>query len=280
MAHHLHEHFGHQVPLGVIQAILHSFSLHAWPLTLFFAVTGGAVGAALGRLYHLLEAHRLSYQGRLRTLAAEISLTEERERRRLATELHEHVGQILAMAQITLGVLAPEVKSPPGLAALQDARDYVEKSIGYIRSLTGELSPPVLYDLGFAPAVVWLARQIRDQHGIEVELQQHPINWPPCNDSQILLFIVVRDLLTYVARQAQARVIKILMQSEGPNLRLQVEHDGVGVSDTGGDPHGFALFSIRERLERIGGRVEVQSPPGDGAVITLRVPLCQDAALI
>ena len=277
-AHHLHDYFGGHTSLALAQAIVQSFSYQAWPLILFFAVTGGAVGAALGRLYHRLEVHRLNYQARLRALAAEISLAEERERHRLATELHEHIGQILAVAQIKLGALSPEVKSSLGLAALQEARDHVEASIRYIRSLTGELSPPVLYDLGFAPAVMWLARQIRDQQGIDVELQQHPIAWPPCDDSQILLFIIFRDLLTYVARQALPRVIKILMQTEGNSLRLRVEHDGVEVSDTGSDPPGFALFSIRERLDRIDGTVAVQSPPGRNTAITLKVPLCHEVA--
>ena len=277
VAHHLHEYFGSQAPLRVTQAILHSFSLHAWPLTLFFAVIGGAVGAALGRLHHRLEAHRLSYQARLRALAAEISLAEERERRRLANELHEQVGQILAAAQIKLGALAAEVQSPAGLAALQEAREHVEASIRYIRSLTGELSPPVLYEMGFAPAVIWLARQIRDQHGIEVELQQHPIAWPPCDDSQILLFIIFRDLLTHVAGQARPREIKIVMRTEGKILLIRVEHDGLEVSD-GGEPSGFTLFSIRERLDRIGGTVAVEATPGRGAVITLKVPLCHQVA--
>jgi signal transduction histidine kinase len=280
VAHHLHNYFCLHTPLEVPQVIWRCFALHAWPLTLFFAVTGGALGAVLGRLYHRLEAHRLRYQAQLRALAAEISLVEERERRRLANELHEQVGQILAIAQIRLGALTPEVSSGSGQAALQEARDHVEESIRYIRSLTAELSPPVLYEMGFAAAVVWLARQIRDQHGIEVELQQHPIAWPPCDDRQILLYITVRDLLTYVARQAQPREIKILMQPEGNHLRLRVEHDGVGVSDAGRDPPGFALFSIRERLDRIGGTVEVQSPPAGGTVITLSVPLRQDAAMV
>lgn len=280
VAHHLHTYFSLHTPLEVPQVIWRCFAPHAWPLTLFFAVTGGALGAVLGRLYHRLEAHRLRYQAQLRALAADISLVEERERRRLANELHEQVAQILATAQIRLGALSPEVSSGSGQAALQEARDHVEKSIRYIRSLTAELSPPVLYEMGFAAAVVWLARQIRDQHGIEVELQQHPIAWPPCDDRQILLYITVRDLLTYVARQAQPRVIKILMQPEGERLRLRVEHDGVGISDAGRDPPGFALFSIRERLDRIGGTVEVQAPPGQGTVITLRVPLRQDAAMI
>ncbi|MBU4232125.1 MAG: hypothetical protein KKD99_01975 [Proteobacteria bacterium] len=276
-AHHLHEYFGCEAPLRMTQAILHSFSLHAWPLTLFFVLIGGAVGAALGRLHHHLEAHRLSYQARLRALAAEISLAEERERRRLANELHEQVGQILAAARIKLGALAAEVQSPAGLAALQEAREHVEASIRYIRSLTGELSPPVLYEMGFAPAVVWLARQVRDRHGIEVELQQHPIAWPPCDDSQILLFIIFRDLLTHVAGQARPREIKIVMRTEGKILHIRVEHDGVEVSD-GGDPPGFALFSIRERLDRIGGTVAVEATPGRGVVITLKVPLYQQVA--
>jgi signal transduction histidine kinase len=278
VAHHLHDHFAHQVPLGVTRAILRSFTLSAWPLTIFFAVTGGAVGVVVARLYYRLEAHRLSYQARLRDLAAEISLAEERERRRLATELHEHVGQNLAATLMDLTALTPEVASNPGQSALESARNNIDGSIQYIRSLAGELSPPALYDLGFTAAAAWLARQVRDQYGIEVELQQHPINWPPCDDSQILLFIIVRDLVTSVARQAQPRVIKILMQQEENHLCLQVEHDGVAVSDTGEEPPGFALFSIRERLNRIGGTVEVQSPPDQGTVIIIRVPLGQDAA--
>jgi signal transduction histidine kinase len=231
VAHQLHEYWGREAPLRVTQAILHSFSLHAWPLTLFFALISGAVGAALARLHHRLEAHRLSYQARLRALAAEISLAEERERHRLANELHEQVGQILAATQIKLGALAAEVQSPAGLAALREAREHVEASIRYIRSLTGELSPPVLYEMGFAPAVIWLARQIRDRHGIEVELQQHPIAWPPCDDNQILLFIIFRDLLTHVAAQVRPREIKITMRTEGKILLIRVEHDGLEVSD-------------------------------------------------
>ena len=188
------------------------------------------------------------------------------------------MGQILAATLMELSALTPEVASNPGQSALETARKHIDGSIQYIRSLAGELSPPALYDLGFAAAAAWLARQVRDQYGIEVELQQHPINWPPFDDSQILLFIIVRDLVTSVARQAKPQVIKIHMQEEENHLRLQVEHDGAAVSDTGGEPPGFALFSIRERLNRIGGTAEVQSPPDQGRVIIIRVPLGPDAA--
>jgi signal transduction histidine kinase len=277
VAQNLHDHLAHQVPWGVTRAVLGSLTLSAWPLILFFAVTGGVVGVVVGRLYQRLEAHRLSYQARLRDLAAEISLAEERERRRLATELHEHVGQNLAATLMDLGELAPMAAADPGQSALEKARENIDGSIQYLRSLTGELNPPALYDLGLAAAAAWLARQVRDQYGIDVELQQHPINWPPCDERQILLFLIVRDLVTSAARQAQPQVIRILMQEEENHLRLQVEYDGAAVSDPGGEPPGFALFSLRERLNRIGGTVEVQSPPDQGPVITIRVPLGEDA---
>jgi signal transduction histidine kinase len=278
-AHHLYDYFEHHTSLTLVETLLHSFSFHAWPLILFFAITGGVVGALWGRLHYRLEAHRLDYQARLRALAAEISLAEERERHRLATQLHEHVGQILAVAQMKLGAVSSEVKSSSGLAALQEARDHLETSIGYIRSLTGELSPPVLYQLGIAPAVEWLARQIRDQQGIQVALEQQPIDWPPCcDDGQILLFIIFRDLLTYVARLARPRAINVRLQAEGKTLRLQVEHDGGELSDAGVDPSGFALFSIRERLDRIGGTMAVEKAPGRGAVIILKVPMGREVA--
>ena len=275
VAHHLHEHFGHRTPLAVAQTIFHSFSLHAWPLTLFFALTGGLIGAALARLYHRLEAHRLNYQERLRALAADLSLVEERERRRLAIELHEQVGQILAMTQLKLGLLTSGADSPPALSTLREVREHLEECIKYIRSLTGELSPPVLYELGFAAAVEWLGRQLHDQYGIKVEVQEDHIAWPPCHDGQILLFIVVRDLLTYVARQAQAHRVRIFMEQTGDHLKILVEHDGAEIRTTDREPAGFALFSIRERLNRIGGVLEEQTSPGRGPTFALTAPLCQ-----
>jgi signal transduction histidine kinase len=269
---HLQHYFSHLTPLDLSRPILRSFSLETWPTILFFAVLGAAVGAILGRLYYRLETHRRSYQSRLRALAAEISLVEERERRRLATELHEQVGQMLAVTQVKLGTLAPEITSPAGQRALEEARRYLEECISYIRSLTGQLSPPALYDLGFAAAVAWLAREIRDRYGVPVELQQHPITWPPIDDSQILLFIIFRDLMTLVVHQAEPGEIRIVMQPVDGNLRLRVEHDGATLA---AKDHQ-ALFGIRERLERLHGTVEVETPPEQGTVITLRVPLFEN----
>ena len=107
-----------------------------------------------------------TYQAQLRSVASELSLTEERERRRLATDLHDHVGQILALAQIKLGAIRESASSTHLVEPMDEVRRLIEQTIQYTRSLTFELSPPILYDLGFEAAVEWLAELIQEQQGI------------------------------------------------------------------------------------------------------------------
>jgi len=107
-----------------------------------------------------------SNQARLQSLASELSLTEERERRRLATDLHDHIGQALAVSKIKLGVLQKTATSPDIANPLGEVRELIEKMIQDTRSLTFELSLPVLYELGFEAAVEWFAKHIRTQYGL------------------------------------------------------------------------------------------------------------------
>ncbi len=117
------------------------------------------------------EAEIQTNQKQLQSLASELSLTEERERRRLATDLHDHIGQALAVSKIKLGVLQKTVTSRDIADPLGEVRELIEKMIQDTRSLTFELSLPVLYELGFEAAVEWFAKHIRTQHGIQVEVQ-------------------------------------------------------------------------------------------------------------
>jgi signal transduction histidine kinase len=274
MAYHLHESLYHQAPLAWGQALLHSFSPHAWPLILFFGLSGASLGALLGGLYQRLEASRLAYQDRLRSLAAEISLVEERERHRLATQLHEHLGQVLALAQIKLGALGAALNSPDLKAGLQEVRQDLDQAIKYTRTLTFELSPPVLYELGLDAAIEWLAKQMRESGGLEVEVQKDRQPLPPLPDeARILLYLAVRELLTNVAKHAQARQARISWSRQGHSLRLQVVDDGGGFDVSQKRGTGFGLFSLRERLDHIGGRLEVESQVGQGTAVSVTVPL-------
>lgn len=217
------------------------------------------------------------YQKQLRSLASELSLTEERERRLLAIELHDNIGQTLAIAKIKLGALRESVSSPGLLERVNEIHNLIEQTIQNTRALTFELSPPILYELGFGPAIEWLAEQIRDQHGIQIDFEDDRKPRPMSDETRALLFKSVRELLINVIKHAQARNAKVSIRSDGDDMRIDVEDDGIGfyARESGSDQRsiGFGLFSIRERLEHLGGRLKVESDPGRGTRITMVLPL-------
>ncbi len=216
------------------------------------------------------------YQEKLRSVALELSLTEERERRRLATDLHDHVGQILALAQIKLGALR-ESASNGQVGPLDEIRQLIEQTIRYTRSVGFELSPPILYDLGFEAAVEWLAEQVQEQHGVHIKVAADR-NPKPLNDEiRILLFQLLRELLTNMVKRAKPNNVAILISRNGSSLGVEIENDGLevdlGTETLAPSPNGLGLFSIRERLRYLGGRLQVESDPGHGTKMSLWVPL-------
>ncbi len=222
------------------------------------------------------EAEIRTNQEQLQSLASELSLTEERERRRLATDLHDHIGQALAVSKIKLGVLQ---KTTPNIATpLGEIRELIEKMIQDTRSLTFELSLPVLYELGFEAAVEWFAKHIRAQHGIQVEVQRALEPVPMNDEIKVLLFRSVRECMMNIVKHAQARHARVNIVRINDRVAIEVSDDGMGIdhakSDAqAGNSGGFGLFSIRERLHYLGGRLDVDSEEGKGTRITLTVPL-------
>lgn len=224
-----------------------------------------------------------AYQERLRALASELSLTEERERRLLAADLHDHIGQILALAQIKLGALRQEATSPECQASVTEIRDYLSQAIRYTRSLTYELGLPILYDLGLEAALEWLAEQMHEQHGLAIEVHRDQQVKPLGEAARVLVFRVVRELLTNVVKHAQASKVDISITKQSQFLHLEVRDDGVGFdpADRGprsGKSSGYGLFSIRERLSSLGGLVKIDSQPGQGTRVSITVPLEQQEA--
>jgi PAS domain S-box-containing protein len=218
-----------------------------------------------------------TYQEQLRSIASELSLTEERERRRLATDLHDHVGQILALAQIQLGAIRESVSSTQLADPMDEVRRLIEQTIQYTRSLTFELSPPILYDLGFEAAVEWLAELIQTQHGITIKVQADRSAKPMNDEIRVILFQTVRELLLNVIKHNYAKNIRVFIARDDSNLQVKIEDDGLGLGTSPevslDGPGGFGFFSIQERLKYLGGHLEVESEQGWGSRVTLRVPL-------
>ena len=175
------------------------------------------------------EAEIRTNQEQLQSLATELSLTEERERRRLATDLHDHIGQALAVSKIKLGVLQKTVTAQDIAKPLGEVRELIEKMIQDTRSLTFELSLPVLYELGFEAAMEWLAKHIRAQHGIQVEVQMGMEPIPMNDEIKVLLFRSVRELMMNIVKHAQARHAQVKIVRIKDRVDIEVADDGVGI---------------------------------------------------
>ena len=209
-----------------------------------------------------------TYQEQLQSLASELSLTEERERRRLATVLHDHIAQLLVVAKGKFEKVQESTLFRSLAKPMEEIRKLIEESIRYTRSLVFELSPPILYDLGFEPAMEWLAEHMQQQYGLVVNVEDDAQPKPLDNEARVLLFRAVRELLFNVLKHAQASCTTVCMRRVGEHLQIIVEDNGVGFAPDklhagSGKIEGFGLFSIRERLNYFGGRMEIESAPGE-----------------
>ena len=224
------------------------------------------------------EEMLLAYQERLRSLASELSRTEERGRRQIAAELHDRIGQPLALIKINLGKACQSGISPDQEEALRAIREQVEETIQDARSLTFELSPPVLYELGLIPAVEWLVEQTREQGGIAIDLEDDGQPKPLSEGIRAALFRIIRELLVNVIKHAQASAASVRLERDGGIVRVTVEDDGIGFDPSevelrSGPMAGFGLFSIRERLSHIGGDMRIEAGPGKGTRVVALAPL-------
>jgi PAS domain S-box-containing protein len=221
----------------------------------------------------------------LRALAGELTLTEQRERKRLAKVLHDHIQQLLVAAKFRVAVLSRDERDTVK-QAVKEIGELIDESITASRSLTAELSPPVLHKGGLNAGLEWFAKWMKDKQHLHVDLGMDAIE-PLTEVTNILLFESVRELLLNVVKHSNTHSVRVSLRSAEGLLQLVVSDDGVGfdpklLSQAGESGAGYRLFTIREseRLHLMGGRVEIDSAPGKGSRFVLHVPLVQDLTRI
>ena len=224
------------------------------------------------------ETKLRQHQDKLRILASEMSLSEERERRRIAADLHDRTVQNLALSRIKTGALRKSLSSEEGSTILTEIQALIDQTIHDTRSLVFELSPPVLYELGFEPAVEWLTEQMEARHGVACVVLSDKWPKPLDKDLEVVLFQAVRELLANVGKHAKATRVKVELSRKENTVYVSVGDNGIGfdvnsIGGWGNELGGFGLFSVRERLLLLGGRLEISSAPGSGTKITLVAPL-------
>jgi len=223
------------------------------------------------------EEKILANQKQLRSLTAELVLTEERERRLVAMELHDSLGPILAFSKRELGTLQ---KSVPKKVAdtLKNISDNIGEAINQTRNLTFDLSPPALYTFGFEMAVAELAERLCEHQKLQVIFENSDEPKPLSNHIKILLYRSIRELLINIIKHSKAKIVHVALSRADDNMKIVVKDDGKGFDmsefySKSGGTSGFGLFSVRERLTHIGGVFDIQSGKGKGTTVTLLAPL-------
>jgi PAS domain S-box-containing protein len=215
-----------------------------------------------------------AYQEQLRLLASELLLAEERERRRIAMDLHDNIGQMLALTRIKLGVLRNALSGNVHEDAVSGIVELIDQSIGYTKSLSFELSPPLLYDIGIEATIEWLAEQMQKQHYILFYCDNDGSPKPLKRDVSILLFQTVRELFMNIVKHSQAHQVNVVISRVADDIKIVVEDDGIGFDASQIDTDlTFGFFSIRERLKYLGGALAIDTGPGRGTRVTVTSPL-------
>jgi PAS domain S-box-containing protein len=213
----------------------------------------------------------------LRTLSAKLQLAEEQERRRIAQDLHDSIGQILAFSGRELKTLQ---KSVPEKAAkaIDEIAKQLDLAVTQARTLSFDLSPSILYDLGFEVAVEDLVDRISKERGIECDFKNSPQPKPLTDDVKVLLYRSIRELLINSVKHSKAEHVKVSLLRSSSDIYIQVEDDGCGfdmsiLSDSSTKRKGFGIFSIRERLNHIGGQLKIESAKDKGTKTVIIAPL-------
>jgi signal transduction histidine kinase len=191
--------------------------------------------------------------------------------------LHDQIGSLLAVAQMQLETVkladGSDRLTDPNRAILDDVVDSIEKAISHSRSLTCELSPPLLYEAGLEAAINWLGDQIHRRHGLPVQVESYGDVRSLDLERKVLFFQGVRELLTNTVKHARAKLARVELRIDNGEATVIVSDDGVGIGQSEATrPNGFGIFHLRERLEYLGGKMEVSSTPGLGTRTSLSVP--------
>ena len=226
------------------------------------------------------EAERRADQ--LRILTSRLAHAEQEERRRLAQVLHDHLQQLLVGAKFSLEVLSRRVEEDQR-ESIGHVNNLIDQAIKSSRSLTVELSPPILHEGGLVAGLQWLTRWMHDKHGLQVALETEDEATTDRDDVRLLLFQAVRELLFNVVKHAGINKASVRLAWHDPeHLCVEVSDQGAGldpeqvVAQGCSSDGGFGLFSVRERVALLGGRMDIDGCPGGGARFRLIVPVRQN----
>lgn len=219
-----------------------------------------------------------SYKKDLQKLVSELARTEELQRRAIAEDLHDHLGQALAMLKMKLLDLHGEAMFYGMEGRIDELSLLLKKIIQFTRTLTAEIFPPVLHELGLGAAMEWLAERFQEKYGLRVHWRQTGTPDRLSDDLEGAVFKAARELLTNVVKHAQAKSAAVSLEWFPTELHLRVSDEGKGFDHPAMKKRlirecGFGLFSLKERIRFFGGKLTIEARPGKGTHVNIALPI-------
>jgi signal transduction histidine kinase len=222
------------------------------------------------------RARELQTTRNLQDLSAQLIRAQEEERRSIARELHDEVGQVLTAIKVELAVAQHGIEAAGGSAeALRDARTITEGAVQTVRDLSHLLHPALLDDLGLPAAVEWYLRGFSRRHGLRADLLQDRMEGRLTYETEVASYRIIQEALTNVAKHARATCCRVYLQRLANTVLITVEDDGAGFdwnAATTVRSGGLGLVGIRERVAQLQGTLRLESAPGKGTRLTVELP--------
>jgi PAS domain S-box-containing protein len=219
-----------------------------------------------------------AYQSKLKTMNSMLTLAEENEKKLIAEAMHDGMGQTLALTKIKLSSLFKETRMTKVQRVIEESVLLIEDVIQETKSLTYDLSPPILYELGLQAAIKWKLLEIQKKHKIETVLITELEDQLFSNNANILIYRIISELLNNIVKHAHAKKIEINLFKDLGGIIIAVKDNGVGF-DVNLESHvnnnGFGLFSIHERLESIHGLMKIDSASDKGTNVEIKIPIAK-----
>jgi len=228
------------------------------------------------------EAELKRSQEELRNLTAHLQSVREEERRSLARDIHDDLGQALTALKMDLSLLSKKFPKDqkPLLDRTQAISKLMDTSIETVKRISTELRPGVLDDLGLTAAIEWQAEEFEHRTGITCEVTSDPRDIILDRDRSTAIFRIFQESLTNVARHAQATRVTASLKEKAGTLELKVRDNGRGITkEQISDPKSFGIIGMRERVYAWEGQVTVKSAPGQGTTVAVRIPLAKEGQI-
>lgn len=217
-----------------------------------------------------------NYQRKLKKLNRELTMAEEKERKRIAEYLHDGIGQTLSLAFMNLSSVTNGSMGSTAKKTLKNTARFINSAIQEARLLTYDLSPPVLYEFGFLPAVKWKLEQTAEKFNIETHYTDNGISTHLDAESSISLYRIVCELITNTIKHANASMLSFEVNQHKNGYKIEVKDDGIGFDPENregpGETDNFGLFSIHERLDALNGSINITSLRDKGTRAEIFIP--------